>query len=345
MFGHDFEITTERLVLRRFLAGDEEQIRAILAESLPFLPPSLPADPDAVGPWIQESTDVAITDLDGRIVGATSLFKTDLDAGRTEIGYGTHPGHRGRGYMTEAVRALCAWVFEHTAINRIELTSAPGNIASLWVAQKSGFTWEGMLRRYDDEGDRVLFSLVRGEGFDPSPVLPFTEMRTERLVLRRYTEADVPALLALAQDELTLANTGLRIEDETAARALALETVERKRLRGGGIDWAVATDELVGTVSFDAVDWFHRVAEVAYNTVPGHRGRGYALEALVAVSRWLLLEQGFHRITLRAVAHNSGSQRVAEKAGYVREGVARKVLAGYDAVVYSLTAADVTLEA
>ena len=59
---------------------------------------------------------------------------------------------------------------------------------------------------------------------------------------------------------------------------------------------------------------------------------------------WALREQGFERVELRAATGNLASQRVAEKAGFVREGVARN--AGHvthgrvDLVVYSLTRAD-----
>ena len=56
----------------------------------------------------------------------------------------------------------------------------------------------------------------------------------------------------------------------------------------------------------------------------------------------------FERVELRAATGNLASQRVAEKAGFVREGVARNaghVHAGrVDLVVYSLTRADLGLE-
>ena len=61
-----------------------------------------------------------------------------------------------------------------------------------------------------------------------------------------------------------------------------------------------------------------------------------------------LREHGFERMELRAATGNLASQRVAEKAGFVREGVARnagRVHAGrVDLVVYSLTRADLGLE-
>lgn len=71
---------------------------------------------------------------------------------------------------------------------------------------------------------------------------------------------------------------------------------------------------------------------------PGRRG------GRSPIARWLLLEQGFERLVLRAAPGNIESQRVAEKAGFTREGVARN--AGFtndgrvDLVVFSLVPSD-----
>ena len=62
------------------------------------------------------------------------------------------------------------------------------------------------------------------------------------------------------------------------------------------------------------------------------------------LARWAIEENGFERVELRAATGNIASQRAAEKAGLVREGVARN--AGYvhdsrvDLVVYSMVPDD-----
>ncbi|WP_327253009.1 GNAT family N-acetyltransferase [Streptomyces sp. NBC_01244] len=63
--------------------------------------------------------------------------------------------------------------------------------------------------------------------------------------------------------------------------------------------------------------------EVGYWTVAGHRGRGYLPEALPAVLRWAFTELGCVRMIWRAGVGNDASRRVAEKAGFAIEGVAR----------------------
>jgi [ribosomal protein S5]-alanine N-acetyltransferase len=57
--------------------------------------------------------------------------------GETEIGYGVAPKYQGQGYMTEAVRALCAWAFSHPFVSAVTATTVT-NPASSRVLEKVG---------------------------------------------------------------------------------------------------------------------------------------------------------------------------------------------------------------
>lgn len=57
--------------------------------------------------------------------------------GETEIGYGIAPQYQGKGYMTEAVRALCAWAFSHPYVSAVTATTVT-NPASNRVLEKVG---------------------------------------------------------------------------------------------------------------------------------------------------------------------------------------------------------------
>ena len=56
------------------------------------------------------------------------------------------------------------------------------------------------------------------------------------------------------------------------------------------------------------------------------RGRGVAAEALRALTRWAVETLGVQRLELLTDVANRGSQRVAEKAGFQREGILRSTL-------------------
>ncbi|TLF73752.1 GNAT family N-acetyltransferase [Nonomuraea sp. KC401] len=357
VFDPDVSIPTERLTLRPFGLQDAARIRAIVKSDARFLPPGAPDRAAGVPAWLArgvhelrrsgQGVHLAMIDSDGLVVGAISLFKTSWSAGTTEVGYGVHPLYRGRGFATEALRALVAWTFETTGLRRIDLTAGIGNLASLRVAQKAGFTWEGVLRAavLDDDGphDLVMFGLLREDRRVPSDTLPRTELRTERLLLRPPAPDDVPDLAATAADPVTQARTGVpRGYTEEHAREF-VDFCERTRIRGAGIAWTAVdrdTGRYAATVDLRDVDWSHRTAEIGYMTAPWVRGRGYAGEAVLAIARWLFDRHGFHRLELRASVRNTASQRVAEKAGFVREGVARASLGGDDLVVYSLIPSD-----
>jgi RimJ/RimL family protein N-acetyltransferase len=55
------------------------------------------------------------------------------------------------------------------------------------------------------------------------------------------------------------------------------------------------------------------------------RGRGVATRAVLLIARWAIRDCGLRRLQLRADIANAASQRVAEKAGFKREGVLRSV--------------------
>jgi RimJ/RimL family protein N-acetyltransferase len=357
VFDLDVNIATGRLTLRPFTLRDTDRIRSIVKSGVRFLPPGAPAKTSGIAQWLShgvhelrrsgQGVHLAMTDAEGLIVGAISLFKTSWSAGTTEVGYGVHPYYRGRGFATEAVRGLTRWAFETVGLRRIDLTANLDNLASLRVAHKAGFTWEGVLRdavmEVDGPHDLVIFGLLRDDTRVPADAVPRTELRTRRLFLRPHAAADVPHLAATCADPLTQAQAGVP-RGYTEAHALAyIGHSERMRTRGAGVAWTGEVSETgryAVNVDLRDLDWDNRTAEVGYMTAPWARGHGYAGEAVTAIARWMFEQQGFARIQLRAAVANAASQRVAEKAGFAREGVARSSLGGEDLVVYSLIPSD-----
>ncbi len=160
-----------------------------------------------------------------------------------------------------------------------------------------------------------------------SPTFPDISISTDRLVLRPYEEADIPALVEMMNDEPVVAWTGAphpyTAED---ARAFVHTAAPAERERGHGLVLAVTeflTQRLVGTVRLHHTDWRIRGTEAEYLTATWARGEGYASESLLALCRWLFREQGFQRVELRTPADNTAAQQVAQKIGCVSEGVLR----------------------
>jgi RimJ/RimL family protein N-acetyltransferase len=114
-------------------------------------------------------------DNDDVVLGGASLNNVSLDQGRAAIGYWLAPHARGRGVATHAVRLIASWAFEELHLARLELTCGPDNRASQGVAERCGFTREGVLRSHipfkGTRRDTVVFSLLPGE-LRSSPRLP-----------------------------------------------------------------------------------------------------------------------------------------------------------------------------
>ena len=122
----------------------------------------LPVEP----PGDRVSFAVADAGDDGRLFSSMSIQRI-VRGHSGEIGYWTAPWARGRGATTKAVRLLARWSLEEFELRRIELIIAVENTASNRVAEKSGFTREGVLRQYrENKGvwrDHYMWSLLRGE--------------------------------------------------------------------------------------------------------------------------------------------------------------------------------------
>jgi RimJ/RimL family protein N-acetyltransferase len=101
------------------------------------------------------------------VLGSVSLYEVRLDQGRAAVGYWLAPGARGRGAATHAARLLARWAFAELGLARLELTCSPDNEASQRVAERCGFSREGLLRSHvpfkGARRDSVIYSLLPGE--------------------------------------------------------------------------------------------------------------------------------------------------------------------------------------
>lgn len=164
----------------------------------------------------------------------------------------------------------------------------------------------------------------------------YQSLRDDLIQLRPYTEADIPALVAALQDPDIPRFTRVPSPygEAQAREFLASDTelsfaiVEAGRLVGGAGLLRAAEGRV----------------EVGYWVARDARGRGVATRAVRLLARLAFDELGFERVELHADVENLASHRVAENAGFTREGVLRShaVLGGRrrDMVLFSLLPSD-----
>jgi RimJ/RimL family protein N-acetyltransferase len=103
------------------------------------------------------------------------------------------------------------------------------------------------------------------------------------------------------------------------------ERYEEARADGSREAFAIVGDggEFLGLALAPEIDRETRTAELGYVVAPAARGRGVATEALRQLTEWAFAELGMLRLELMISVENAGSKKVAERCGYVREGVLR----------------------
>jgi GNAT superfamily N-acetyltransferase len=95
------------------------------------------AGPVGAGDWAWGHRQV-VERASGLVVGGTGFFGPPRD-GEVEIGYGIVPSRQGRGYATEALRAMIAMAWADPRVRAVVAGTDPGNIASQRVLGKAGF--------------------------------------------------------------------------------------------------------------------------------------------------------------------------------------------------------------
>ena len=170
------------------------------------------------------------------------------------------------------------------------------------------------------------------------------------VTLRPVGPEDVPAVTAACQDpEIPRWTTVPTPYSEDDAQDWVDASAE-EHAEGLGVNLVVldaASGELLGAIGL--MEHAPAIPRVGYWVKREARGRGAASRALTLVSRWALDELGLPRLELITHPDNVASQRVAEKAGFVREGVMRRAWeqrgVWKDAVLFSLVPGDLDAEA
>lgn len=103
-------------------------------------------------------------------IGSIGVRWSDQEEGVAEVGYWVAARARGHGVATAALRLIAGWAFGTVpSLARLQLRADVRNAASNRVAEKAGFTREGVLRsqRYNERlgkrVDFVMWSLLREE--------------------------------------------------------------------------------------------------------------------------------------------------------------------------------------
>ncbi len=149
-------IENEKTVLRLFKETDLDEYYghiSRLSQIGEFWPIRLPTMADlakqfaADGFWNENVGRMLITDKQDRLIGNINYFRGLAYADGYELGYRVfRPEDRGKGIISIALPLFISYFFDLRPINRLQLCTDVGNLPSKRVAEKLGFTHEGVLR-------------------------------------------------------------------------------------------------------------------------------------------------------------------------------------------------------
>jgi RimJ/RimL family protein N-acetyltransferase len=120
-----------------------------------------------------------IQNSDEALVGYVSFQRVVGDVDEINVGYFTYPEFRGLGYASEATSLFVEFLFAtRRDMNRAALYIHPDNAASIRLAERCGFTYEGRIREgwfnFGEWHDLLVYGLLRRELVGGRPPAPKT---------------------------------------------------------------------------------------------------------------------------------------------------------------------------
>lgn len=152
----------------------------------------------------------------------------------------------------------------------------------------------------------------------------FHAMETERLRLRRFTEADMAAFLAYRNDPEVARYQSWESMTGDEARAYITDQIDLQPGEPGTwFQFAIAlkaSDALIGDCALHVRLYDPRLGEIGYTLAHIYQGQGYATEAVRVTLGYAFDTLALHRVSASADCRNAPSYRLMERVGMRREG-------------------------
>lgn len=164
---------------------------------------------------------------------------------------------------------------------------------------------------------------------------PFPELKTDRLLLRKFQLSDAPDVQRLAGAKEVAAGTFLPHPYEDGMAEQWITDQQRAHEGGTAVSFALTLADsatFIGSISLDMVQ-SHRHARLGYWLGVPYWNHGYGTEAVTAVLAYGFGQLNLNRIYAPHFLGNTASGRVLQKVGMTYEGRMREHYVRFDRFV------------
>ncbi len=152
----------------------------------------------------------------------------------------------------------------------------------------------------------------------------FSRLETERLTLRRFTEADLDAFVTYRSDADVASLQSWESYSDTDAREFLTHQLKvHPGTPGEWFQFAIEAKDfggLVGDCALQVLDEDPRQAEIGFTLAPDHQGLGYMTEAIEALLDYVFGPLRKHRVFALTDVKNERAIALLERVGFRREG-------------------------
>jgi [ribosomal protein S5]-alanine N-acetyltransferase len=173
--SEETELITDRLRLRTYQEPDTEAFFTLIQENKVRLAPSFPSRVRVTNRYEEALRLIKRFRSDWKLgqvyafgiwrkepnlyIGDISLKNFDYSVPKAEVGYYLANAFEGRGYGTEALRAIINFAFEKVGVNKLYIRCALQNNRSSGLAERCGFHREGLIRQDFRDHTRQLIDV------------------------------------------------------------------------------------------------------------------------------------------------------------------------------------------
>ena len=154
--------------------------------------------------------------------------------------------------------------------------------------------------------------------------VPFPELKTDRLLLRRISQDDVPEIFFLRSNESVLQFIGKEPATTLKDAQDFIQMIDDGIKKNETIMWGIAIKEnpakLIGTICYWSMQKENYRAEIGYMLHPDHWRKGIMKEAILKIIEYGFRSMKLHSIEARIHADNAVSAAILEATGFVKEG-------------------------